>query len=71
MKKMLKYLTRKERHRFWFITGINVGFFLGGIVMMCFGMGSGGYGFILLITYIPYYMSLEDLAEIRSRRDRV
>jgi len=63
----LQYIPRKNRRFFWFWSGVNVLFLIGGIVMMCFGMKSGAYGFILLITYIPFYFSVVDMAEIFSR----
>jgi hypothetical protein len=67
MKHWYKYLTKKERREFWLLSGVHLTFLLGGIVMMCFGMETGAYGFILLITYIPYYHSVQDMAEIRIK----
>ena len=63
----LRYVPRKDRRFFWFWTGVNAIFLIGGIVMMCFGMESGGYGFLLCITYIPFYSGMEDMAEVFSR----
>jgi hypothetical protein len=67
MKHWYKYLNRKERRQFWIMSGINGLFFLGGIVMLCFGMETGVYGFILLITYIPYYFGVKMRGEIRAK----
>ena len=63
----LRYVPRKDRRFFWFWTAVNAVFLLGGIVMLCFGMETGVYGFILLITYIPFYGGVQDMAEVFSR----
>jgi len=66
--KWFKYLTKKQKKTFISITALNGTFLIGGIVMMCFGMPTGVFGFILLITYVPFYMGMEDLAEINAKR---
>ncbi len=66
--KWFKYLTKKEKRNFYWITALNGTFFIGGIVMLCFGMYSGVYGFILLITYVPFYDGKQRLGEIRGER---
>ena len=67
MKNWFKYLTKKQRRAFILLTIANGTLFFGGIVLMCFGYESGVYGFITLITYIPYYFSSEELGETRSQ----
>jgi len=67
MRNWFKCLDKKQRRVFILLTIANGSLFFGGIVAMCFGYESGGYGFLTLITFIPYYFSAKELGETRAQ----
>ncbi len=59
----IKLLEKKDRRVFIIITALHLTFFIMGVILIVLGSYSGVYGFLLPITYIPFYFSLKDLAD--------
>ena len=60
----LKYLGTKQRRRFYILTVMNLVLFIGGIIMFCMGHMIYIIVVVIPITYIGFYDSARNLADI-------